>query len=135
MGCDRKCPLIFSGHLLRVAKRLCKASSIWNSISREVGTLRRTPGTARLCRTSLLLPGHGHVQPLLGTDEVIVGILTQVDPHPVDRAGEHAGLQGIIVRHRCPGISPHVDRLVSREDERDRAFNAPGSDLLAIVVE
>ena len=43
-----------------------------------------------------LLPCHGQVQPVLRSDEVIVGVLAQVDLHPVDLPVKFAGLAGVV---------------------------------------
>ena len=64
-----------------------------------IDAVRRRSGlrTLSLVKVSRsLLPGHGQVQPFLGSDEVIVGVLAQVDLHPVVLPVKYAGLAGVV---------------------------------------
>jgi hypothetical protein len=56
---------------------------------------RSGPRTVSLRKTTGgLLSGHGQVQAFLGSDEVIVDVLAQIDLHPVDLPVKYPRLAG-----------------------------------------
>src|SRR4026209_1572662 len=69
-------------------------------------------------RPRRLLPSHGDAQALLGVDEVVVVVVTELDLHPVDRSGEAAGLGRVVGGPPGARLVADVRRLVGGEHHR-----------------
>src|SRR5689334_9762870 len=61
-----------------------------------------------------LLARHSELETLVGTDEVVVVVLAEVDLHPVDLAVEDASA-AVFGAHRGAVVTPDVRRLVAGE--------------------
>ncbi len=66
-----------------------------------------------------LLPRHRDAEAFVGVDVVVgvLGVLAQVDLHPVDRAAEPAGVSGVVGADRGAGLPSDVRGLVGGEDD------------------
>src|SRR3954471_16177657 len=84
-----------------------------------------------------LLAGHCDAESFLRTDEVVgvFCVLAEVDLHPVDSAGEDAGLAVVVVADRGGGVSSDVGGLVRGEDQRHGCLDAAFTGLVAVEVE
>src|SRR4029078_5317871 len=72
------------------------------------------------------LAGHRDAKPFLRRDQVVgvLGVLPEVDPRPVDRAGEDAPLAGVVVAHGGGSVHSNVASLVPREDQGQGCLKA-----------
>src|SRR3954447_24838747 len=84
-----------------------------------------------------LLAGHGDPEAFFGCDEVVdsVGLVADIDLHPVDPSGEVVVAGGVVGGDAGSGVAPDVGRLVAREHHRDGGFHPTLSDLAAVHVE
>ena len=65
----------------------------------------------------------------------VVRVFTEVDLHPVDRAGEDALPTRVVVADGGCGVAPHVQGLVGGKDHGDRALDTALADLVPVDVE
>src|SRR4029450_734495 len=84
-----------------------------------------------------LLACHRDAQALLGRDQVVgvLGVLAEVDLHPVDGAGEDAALAVVVVADGGTGVGSGAGALAPREAQRHGSLDAAFTHLVAVEVE
>ena len=80
-----------------------------------------------------LLPRHCDAQALIGIDEVVVIVHSNIELHPADLTGELTTTTRVIGGDRSAALVADVGRLIGREDHRMGSSNAARAYLLAVV--
>src|SRR4030095_16800830 len=87
-----------------------------SSCAQVKGLTGRPPGPPVL---NVLLPRHGDAEAFLGRDVMIgiLGVVAEIDLHPVDLSVEPAGVSGVVRADRRARLIADICGLIRREHE------------------